>query len=81
MSERQPTNHACRGVTRRSFLADTGMGFTGLALSAMLFDEDPAKANSTPSGIPQSPPKARSVIWIFLCGGDSNNESCYIKPQ
>ncbi len=27
---------SCRGVTRRSFLADTGMGFTGLALGAML---------------------------------------------
>ena len=26
----------CPGVTRRSFLADTGMGFTGLALGAML---------------------------------------------
>src|SRR5437773_1992193 len=27
----------CHGITRRSFLADTGMGFTGLALSALLF--------------------------------------------
>jgi len=27
----------CSGVTRRSFLADTGMGFTGLALAAMMF--------------------------------------------
>jgi hypothetical protein len=24
----------CRGVTRRSFLVDTGMGFTGLALGS-----------------------------------------------
>ena len=29
----------CPGVTRRSFLADTGMGFTGLALGAMLARE------------------------------------------
>ena len=28
---------ACPGVTRRSFLADTGMGFTGLVLGSMLF--------------------------------------------
>jgi hypothetical protein len=28
--------HRCNGITRRSFLADTGMGFTGLALGAML---------------------------------------------
>ncbi len=29
----------CAGITRRSFLADTGMGFTGLALGAMLFGD------------------------------------------
>ncbi len=29
----------CPGITRRSFLADTGMGFTGLALGAMLFKD------------------------------------------
>ena len=29
--------HRCQGVTRRSFLADTGMGFTGLALAALLY--------------------------------------------
>jgi hypothetical protein len=32
MSENPPANpRRCPGVTRRSFLADTGMGFTGLA--------------------------------------------------
>ena len=34
----------CPGVTRRSFLADTGMGFTGLALGAMLFKDGVARA-------------------------------------
>src|ERR1700728_390720 len=34
----------CPGVTRRSFLADTGMGFTGLALGAMLAREESVKA-------------------------------------
>src|SRR5205823_12616756 len=39
----------CRGVTRRSFLADTGMGFTGLALGAMLFKDGAAQATILPS--------------------------------
>src|SRR5947209_3300595 len=84
----------CPGVTRRSFLADTGMGFTGLALGAMLFRDGVAHAEgrgvegsrgrwdpnsprpldpSTPR--PQFPAKAKSVIWIFLCGGVSHVES------
>ena len=38
------TNHrGCPGVTRRSFLADTGLGFTGLALGAMLFKDGVAR--------------------------------------
>src|SRR5262245_47329988 len=72
------------GQTRRSFLADTGMGFTGLALSAMLFrdraqaDEIPWRA---PDGMAHRTPKAKSVIWIFLCGGVSHVESFDVKPE
>src|SRR5207245_1771429 len=75
----------CPGVTRRSFLADTGMGFTGLALSAMLFRDGIARAeqagNAKPDGKPHAPPKAKSVIWIFLCGGVSHVESFDPKPE
>ncbi|MHB1557730.1 MAG: DUF1501 domain-containing protein, partial [Isosphaeraceae bacterium] len=63
------------GKTRRSFLADTGMGFTGLALGAMLARE--AGASSAPA----LPAKAKSVIWIFLCGGVSHVESFDPKPE
>ena len=68
-------SHRCRGITRRSFLVDTGMGFTGLALGAMLF-RDRAVAS-----VPTTSPKAKSVIWIFLCGGVSHLESFDIKPE
>ena len=34
---------SCPGISRRSFLADTGMGFTGLALGAMLFKDGVAQ--------------------------------------
>ncbi|MDB6155360.1 MAG: hypothetical protein JWL90_3813 [Chthoniobacteraceae bacterium] len=75
-----PSNsHSCAGVTRRSFLADTGMGFTGLVLGSMLFRDQTAKAEQ-PDGRPHFPPKAKSVIWIFLCGGVSHLESFDIKP-
>src|SRR6516162_9986594 len=83
-------NGGCPGVTRRSFLADTGMGFTGLVLGAMLFRDGVARGDedrrdkpggSPPDGKPHFPPKAKSVIWIFLCGGVSHVESFDVKPE
>ncbi|HEV8542980.1 MAG TPA: DUF1501 domain-containing protein [Verrucomicrobiae bacterium] len=76
------------GRTRRSFLADTGMGFTGLALSAMLFRDGASKvfgveepAWRPPDGRPHFTPRAKAVIWIFLCGGVSHVESFDVKPE
>jgi hypothetical protein len=84
----QPQSPACTGVSRRSFLADTGMGFTGLAMGALLFKDgiaraaDPhAPAWQPPTGDPHLMPKAKSVIWIFLCGGVSHMESFDVKPE
>src|SRR5690349_4436294 len=86
-------NTPCAGITRRSFLADTGMGFTGLALGAMLFRDGVAQAAPAPDTKktgplegpsvrgPHFPPKAKSVIWIFLCGGVSHVESFDVKPE
>lgn len=72
----------CSGVTRRSFLTDTGMGFTGLALNAMLFrDGHAATPTAAPTGLPHFRPRAKSVIWIFLCGGVSHLESFDVKPE
>jgi len=76
----------CPGISRRSFLADTGMGFTGIALSAMFFKDGIARADSSPEwrppdGRPHFPPRAKSVIWIFLCGGISHVESFDVKPE
>ncbi len=73
----------CPGITRRSFLVDTGMGFTGLALGAMLFRDGIARSateHALPDGRPHQSPRARSVIWIFLCGGVSHVESFDVKP-
>src|SRR4051812_48726 len=72
----------CPGISRRSFLVDTGMGFTGLALGAMLFRDGAAHAVGAP-GDEASPasPRAKAVIWIFLCGGVSHVESFDPKPE
>jgi Protein of unknown function (DUF1501) len=74
-----------RRPSRRTFLADVGMGFTGLALGAMLARDrvlragDP-HAHLPPDGKPHFKPKAKSVIWIFLVGGMSHMESFDPKP-
>ena len=80
-----PDPHRCPGITRRSFLADTGMGFTGLALGAMLFGDGVARSGAEAAGaggeeFPHWQPRAKSVIWIFLCGGVSHLESFDVKP-
>src|SRR3954471_5846864 len=75
---------SCPGVTRRSFLVDTGMGFTGLALSAMLFNDRVSRGDGSwqkPDGRPHKPARAKSVIWIFLCGGVSHVERFDVKPE
>ena len=69
--------------TRRTFLSDMGMGFTGLALGAMLQRDSLASTPGwhPPSGMPHFPPKAKSVIWLFMNGGVSHMESFDPKPM
>lgn len=68
---------------RRTFLSDLGMGFTGLALGAMLADDGRIRADDAASPepvAPHIPPRAKSVIWIFLSGGYSHLETFDPKP-
>ena len=81
-------NHATPRVppSRRTFLADFGLGFTGLALGAMLANDGVLKANEPegwqpPNGLPHSAPKAKSVVWLFMNGGVSHAESFDPKPE
>ena len=82
------TNHpcpACAGVSRRTFLSDLGMGFTGLALASLLHRDGVARAGTTtpwtpPTGLPHFPPKAKNVIWLMMRGGVSHLESFDRKP-
>src|SRR5436309_8509045 len=71
------------GTSRRAFLADLGMGFTGLALAALLHRDgyaSPAAGWSPPDGKPHDRPRAKSVIWLFMNGGVSHLETFDPKP-
>src|SRR5260370_15487679 len=71
--------------SRRAFFADVGMGFTGLALGAMLARDGVVRGGETrlwlpPDGKPHQPAKAKSDIWIFLVGGVSHMDRFDPKP-
>ena len=81
----------CGRIARRTFLADTGMGFTGLALGAMFAEDGLVSSSSSvaaaqpgkwspPDGLARLAPKAKSVIWLFMLGGTSHLESFDPKP-
>ena len=62
------------------------MGFTGLALGAMLAQDGVLRAEAVPDwrppdGKPHFAPKAKSVVWLFMNGGVSQAESFDPKPE
>jgi hypothetical protein len=82
------SNHICQchagGLSRRAFLADVGLGFTGLVLGAMLHRDGFASSPDPwmpPTGQPHFAPKAKSVIWLFMNGGVSHLETFDPKPM
>jgi hypothetical protein len=78
-----PAGGCCGGRGRRAFLADLGLGFTGLAMGAMLHREGVGSdaAWRLPDGMPHFRPRAKSVIWLFMNGGVSHIESFDPKPM
>ncbi|MFO0953459.1 MAG: DUF1501 domain-containing protein [Isosphaeraceae bacterium] len=79
--------HARLTRTRREFVRDAFCGFGGLALSAMLQEEQAraggvSSANTNPLApkLPHLPAKARSVIFLFMAGGPSHLETFDPKP-
>jgi hypothetical protein len=76
-------NCGCNHIHRRTFLADLGMGFVGLALGAMLHRDgyaSPLAPWAPPDGKPHFPPTAKSIIWLFMNGGVSHLETFDPKP-
>jgi hypothetical protein len=67
-------------MQRRQFLSHSALGFGSLALHAMLQGEAQGASFTPPNGRPHFPPKAKSVIWLFMRGGVSHMESFDPKP-
>ncbi len=78
---KQPSHMALD--SRRAFLSRSGLGFGSLALGAMLYRDGIASEEhwKAPDGKPHFPPKAKSVIWLFMNGGVSQMESFDPKPM
>ena len=80
------------GRTRREFLWQTGGGFAGTALTAMLeqdgfFSQGAHGAENATHQNPLAPkpphfaPKAKSVIFLFMYGGPSHIDTFDYKPS
>ncbi len=76
--------------SRREFLTQTGGGFAGVALSAMLADELRAAVpqptaldalNPLAERLPHFAPRAKSVIFLFQYGGPSTFDLLDYKPE
>src|SRR5271166_5853090 len=63
MSDTNP--YQCNRVSRRHFFFEAGGGFLGVALGS-LFAQGGAPRPGTPT------PRAKSVIFLFMCGGVSH---------
>jgi hypothetical protein len=74
-------------MTRREMLAQSAIGFGGLALQAMLADESRAAPAGTTSRIdlllPKAThfaPRAKRVVFLFMKGGPSHLDTFDYKP-
>src|ERR1700728_3710762 len=65
-----PSLFPCGRVSRRGFLHRAGGGFFGAAMGA-LWAEAGEIEDATLHG-PHFPPRAKSVIFLFMCGGVSH---------
>src|SRR3954468_5134812 len=75
-----------QSVTRRHFFRNCGVGVGKIALASLLADRigraaaAPA-ANPLAAKSPHFPPKAKSVIYLFMAGGPSQLDMFDYKPQ
>jgi hypothetical protein len=79
------------GRTRREFIWQAGCGFTGLAMAAMMAEDDLRNGKALADGIkkftnplapklPMFPAKAKSVIFLYMYGGPSHIDTFDYKP-
>jgi hypothetical protein len=86
MNERVP--HILPVTSRREFLERAGAGFGAIALSYLLDQDNFLMGNASDSRAlnplalkpPHHPPKAKSIIWLFMEGGPSHLDLFDPKP-
>lgn len=86
MAEKTP--HIIPAASRREFLSRAGSGFGSLALTYLLHQDGFLARAAASSGVPDllalkkphHPPKAKSVIWLFMEGGPSHIDLFDPKP-
>ena len=85
MSIEEPRTSPMAAVSRRTFLESVGAGFYGSALWSLLQSE---QAAATPKLKPSGrdvrtvrPPRAKSVIQLFMNGGPSQMDLFDPKPE
>ncbi len=86
MLDHRPSDHRPWAVDRREFLWTIGGGFGGMALAAMLAEQqasaaEPQSGARSPGKLPHFPPKAKRVIQIFVSGGMSQIDTFDYKPE
>jgi hypothetical protein len=67
--------HRCNRLSRRRFFFEAGGGFLGVALGALLARAEDGSAGASlesPSRPGAPKPRAKSVIFLFMCGGVSH---------
>ncbi|MBX7167894.1 MAG: DUF1501 domain-containing protein [Pirellulales bacterium] len=76
---------ACAQLTRRQFFCNSTFALGSLALAQLLAEEQPAVAAGPAHPLapktPHFPPRARSVIHLFMAGGPSQLELFDLKPK
>jgi uncharacterized protein DUF1501 len=77
----QKLNHHWEVATRREFFTRAGSGLAGIALASLLKAEQPGLADPLAPKRPHHPPKAKSIIWLFMEGGPSHVDLFDYKPK
>ncbi len=76
-------------LTRRAFLATSGVGLGSVALNLLLTRDlaaadgrdKPGRSPRGLPGLPHFPPKVRRVIFLYMSGGPSHLETFDYKPK
>lgn len=76
----------CNGASRRDFVRVGGLGMFGLTLPGFLASQahaaaDPKRETAVPENPHTVPPRAKSVLLVYLGGGLSHHDSFDLKPD